>query len=275
MVNATSTSYNVITTLIYNMEDIMAYTIVIDPGHGGSDPGAVYNNRLEKDDNLKLALEVGRRLEDEGFDVVYTRTEDVYDTPLEKANKANNSNGDFFISFHRNSNVVPNSSSGVETLVFNNSGEKAEVAAAINENLSNLGFTNRGVIERPNLVVLKRTNMPAILLETGFINNTADNNLFDTQFMEIAAGITSAVTDQFSDELPTNTLYKIQVGAFENRDNAYNLANRLEIDGFSSYVEESGGLYRVYAGTYADLNNAVNMEKLLRRAGYQTFITTS
>ncbi len=253
----------------------MAYTIVIDPGHGGSDPGAVYNNRLEKDDNLNLALAVGEKLQNEGFDVVYTRTDDVYDTPLEKANKANNSNGDFFISFHRNSNVVPNSSSGVETLVFNNSGEKAEVAAAVNENLEALGFNNRGVIERPNLVVLKRTNMPAILLETGFINNASDNNLFDERFDEIAEAITAAVTKQFSENVPSQTLYKVQVGAFENRDNAYALTNRLQTDGFDAYVEQNGNIYRVFAGTFADLNNAVNMEKMLRRAGYQTFITTS
>lgn len=56
----------------------MAYKIVLDAGHGGEDPGAVYKDRKEKDDNLKLALAVGRILEDNGVDVVYTRTTDVY-----------------------------------------------------------------------------------------------------------------------------------------------------------------------------------------------------
>ena len=63
----------------------MAYKIVLDAGHGGEDPGAVYKDRKEKDDNLKLALAVGRILEDNGVDVVYTRTTDVYQTPFEKA----------------------------------------------------------------------------------------------------------------------------------------------------------------------------------------------
>ena len=62
--------------------------IIIDSGHGGSDPGATYEGRREKDDNLRLALAVGRILEENGEDVVYTRTEDVYQTPFEKAQLA-------------------------------------------------------------------------------------------------------------------------------------------------------------------------------------------
>ena len=81
----------------------MAYKIVLDAGHGGTDPGAVYNGRNEKDDNLALAQAVGKILEDNGVDVVYTRTEDIYQTPFEKARIANQSGADYFISFHRNS----------------------------------------------------------------------------------------------------------------------------------------------------------------------------
>ena len=56
--------------------------VVIDAGHGGDrDPGAVYEGRREKDDNLRLALAVGRILEQNGVDVAYTRVTDLYDTP--------------------------------------------------------------------------------------------------------------------------------------------------------------------------------------------------
>ena len=78
----------------------MAYKIVLDAGHGGEDPGAVYKDRKEKDDNLKLTLAVGKILEENGVDVVYTRTTDVYQTPFEKAKAANEAGADFFISFH-------------------------------------------------------------------------------------------------------------------------------------------------------------------------------
>ena len=96
----------------------MPYKIVIDPGHGGSDFGATYNGRTEKEDNLNLALAVGQILENNGIDVVYTRTSDVYNTPFEKATMANNAGADFFVSIHRNSLPTPNSGRGVETLVF-------------------------------------------------------------------------------------------------------------------------------------------------------------
>ena len=86
----------------------MAYKIVLDAGHGGEDPGAVWQGRNEKDDTLKLTLAVGEILENNGFDVVYTRTTDVYQTPFEKAQIANRSGADFFVSIHRNSSPRPN-----------------------------------------------------------------------------------------------------------------------------------------------------------------------
>ena len=101
----------------------MPYTIVIDAGHGGSDPGAVYEGRREKDDNLSLAIAVGELLSRQGVSVIYTRTTDVYQTPFEKAQMANQANADFFISFHRNSSEEPNQYTGVETLVYDNSGQ--------------------------------------------------------------------------------------------------------------------------------------------------------
>ena len=60
----------------------MAYKIVLDAGHGGTDPGAIYKERKEKDDNLELTLAVGKILEDNGRDVVYTRTTDISQAPF-------------------------------------------------------------------------------------------------------------------------------------------------------------------------------------------------
>ena len=67
----------------------MPYSIMMDAGHGGRDPGAVYNGRQEKDDNLRLALAVGEILQENGIQVEYTRTTDVYETPYQKAMEAN------------------------------------------------------------------------------------------------------------------------------------------------------------------------------------------
>ncbi len=85
----------------------MATKVVIDAGHGGEDFGATYNGRQEKTDNLNLAFAVGSVLSNNGIDVEYTRVEDVYDTPFQKAQKANAADADFFISFHRNATENP------------------------------------------------------------------------------------------------------------------------------------------------------------------------
>ncbi|MDR0949042.1 MAG: N-acetylmuramoyl-L-alanine amidase, partial [Lachnospiraceae bacterium] len=72
----------------------MMALIAIDAGHGGSNPGAVYNGRQEKDDVLNLALAVGSILEANGVGVYYTRTTDVYESPYQKAREANDVGAD-------------------------------------------------------------------------------------------------------------------------------------------------------------------------------------
>ena len=173
----------------------MPYTIMLDAGHGGRDPGAVYNGRQEKDDTLALTLAVGELLQERGLDVLYTRTTDVYESPYQKAMEANQAGADFFISIHRNSSPEPNTYSGVESLVYDKSGIKLEMAENINEQLEAVGFTNLGVKERPGLVILRRTRMPAVLVELGFINSDTDNMLFDNNFNDIALAIAEGILD--------------------------------------------------------------------------------
>lgn len=253
----------------------MAYRIIIDPGHGGSDPGATFNGRQEKDDALALAMAVGRLLSNAGFDVVYTRTSDVYNTPFEKATIGNNAGGDLFVSFHRNSSAIPGNYSGNQTLVFNDEGLKAQLARNINQNMAALGFEDKGVVERPNLVVLKRTKMPAILLETGFINSEKDNAIYDERFNEIAQGIADGIIGTLSDNgivASEGTRYHVQVGAFRNAQLANNLATQLRNQGFQVNVLSEDDLFKVVVGDFEKLDNAVVTEQKLRALGYNTFI---
>ena len=253
----------------------MAYRIVIDPGHGGSDWGASYEGRKEKDDNLNLALAVGRILQNNGVDIEYTRTDDVYNTPLEKAMMGNNADADFFISFHRNATGVPEKSTGIETLVFQDSGIKAEMARNINREMANLGFEDRGVIERPNLVVLKRTKMPALLIEAGFIDNEKDNAKFDAEFDQIAEAIAQGILETLDmGTLTEMPLYKVQVGAYEDKNDADQLVSTLQNRGFDPYVIFQNGLYKVQIGAFSRLSNAAAMENRIRDEGFPTFINT-
>lgn len=167
--------------------------VALDAGHGGVNPGAVYNGRQEKDDALALVLAIGEILEANGVNVFYTRTTDVYESPYQKAQEGNRSGADYFVSIHRNSSPYPNQYTGVETLVYNRYGEAARLANNINVQLESVGFVNQGVNERPNLVVLNSTQMPAVLVEVGFINNDEDNRLLDERFYETAQAIADGI----------------------------------------------------------------------------------
>ncbi len=173
----------------------MAYTVYLDAGHGGYDSGATDGNRKEKDDALELALAVGEILQDNGVNVGYTRVEDVYDSPLRKAQIANQAGADLFVSFHRNAAEYRNQYNGVQTLVYENTGLKKEMADAINQALSEVGFVNIGTEVRKNLAVLRRTQMPALLVEAGFIDSDIDNEIFDENFDDMARAIAYAILD--------------------------------------------------------------------------------
>lgn len=252
----------------------MPYSIMLDAGHGGRDPGAVYNGRREKDDNLRLVLALGEILQNHGIDVEYTRTTDIYQSPLEKAQIANNAGVNFFISIHRNSFPTDNVVSGVESLVYDLSGIKLEMAENINEQLESVGFVNLGVKARPNLIVLRRTNMPAVLVEAGFINSNTDNLLFDQNFEDIAQAIADGILDtlEMSHSIPDSSIYRVQVGSFRNPVYANRLLNELLEQDFPAAIEEGDGYFRVRVGRFNTLDEATEMEQRLKRAGYPTLV---
>lgn len=253
----------------------MPYSIMLDAGHGGSDPGAVYMGRREKDDNLSLTLAVGKILENNGIDVLYTRTTDDYLTPFERASLANEAGVDYFISFHRNSSPESNQYKGVEVLVYDKSGIKYEMAQNIVGALGELGFREIGVKERTGLVVLRRTRMPALLIETGFINSDEDNRIYDEKQEEIAQAIAEAILGTLNEETIENPLYyRVQVGAYRNRENADRILYQLLDKGYPAFLLLDGELYKVQVGAFQQIGNAINMEQRLRDDGYSTLIVT-
>lgn len=168
-------------------------TVILDAGHGGTDYGATYMGRREKEDTLRLTMAVGRILRNNGINVLYTRTDDVYESPAQKAAEGNASGADYFVSIHRNSSPYPNQYTGVESLVYNRYSAAANMAANINQQLALVGYANQGVNERKNLAVLRQTSMPAVLVEAGFINTDRDNLLFDNRFQATAQAIADGI----------------------------------------------------------------------------------
>lgn len=250
----------------------MAATIVIDAGHGGYDSGASYQGRKEKDDALRLCLAVGRILTDNGYHVIYNRTTDVYQSPFEKAQIANQSGADYFISLHRNFGTMPNSRSGVRSLVFAENDEISNhIGQAINERLMQIGFQDLGIEARPNLVVLRRTNMPAVLVEVGFIDTEADNALFDSRFEEIAQAIAAGIMQSIPSE---DKGYAIQIGLFRYESNADYQAELALDAGFQSEISYENPYYAVRIPAGGDLDRAVEMQGRLQRLGFDTLVVT-
>lgn len=256
--------------------------IIIDAGHGGYDNGAQYNGRKEKDDNLSLALAVGEILAENGVEVGFTRVEDVYQSPVDKARSANRQDGDYLVSIHRNSSPMPNTYSGVQSLIYNDGGVMARMAANINQEMAQVGYQNLGTELRRNLAILRRSEMPSILVEAGFINTDADNALFDQKFSETATAIADGILGTLlqSGELELEAgddeddIYRVQTGLFRNRSNADSMAAQLRNMGYPVAIEMFNDLYAVKVGEYDDLEDATELEQRLRRMGYDTLIVS-
>jgi N-acetylmuramoyl-L-alanine amidase len=157
--------------------------VCVDPGHGGKDPGAVaFDGLREKDVVLDISRKLASKLRSFELDVVLTRESDVYVPLLERAYTANEANADLFVSVHTNS-VTSRQAHGAEVLVYSVTSSSVPVAEDILSNLTELGLRNRGIKPRPKLIVLKRTDMPAVLVETAFIscNSGVDYKLLRSQ----------------------------------------------------------------------------------------------
>jgi len=170
-------------------------TIVIDAGHGGTDPGAVNGGRQEKNDNLAMAIAVGRILECRCHRVVYTRQTDVFVPLEERARISNNANADIFVSIHRNA-FTNNTANGVENIVRNNAtAQERTFAQNVLNRIAALNvFTNRG-LKTGNFLVLNSTRAPAQLVEVGFISNAQDNQRLDANFSRIVTAIADGIED--------------------------------------------------------------------------------
>lgn len=167
--------------------------VVIDAGHGGYEPGAIYGNLKEKDLNLDIALRLNSLLKKKKVKTYMIREHDSYVGLYERAYIANKLNASLFLSIHNNA-MGDKGYDGTMTLYYpsrsNNTGFSGKTFAQIIQDklLIRLKTTNRSIRERPNLVVLKATTMPAALAEVAFMTNSNDrNNLQKSYFRQRAA----------------------------------------------------------------------------------------
>ncbi|MEM9216372.1 MAG: N-acetylmuramoyl-L-alanine amidase [Cyanobacteria bacterium P01_F01_bin.150] len=154
--------------------------LVIDPGHGGRDPGAVgINDLYEKHVVLPVSLEVTELLREQGVNVVMTRSTDRELDLESRVQIAERANADLFVSIHANAISLSRPDvNGIETYYYSDAG--LEIAQYVHESLLEAtGGPDRGV-RRARFYVIRRTSMPAVLLEVGFVTGADDAPLLET-----------------------------------------------------------------------------------------------
>lgn len=151
--------------------------IVIDPGHGGEDsPGTVFAGIQERDINLQIAELLEDKLTAAGYQVIMTRTSDVYVDLKERGETANREKALLFVSIHQNALEKDTVTKGMETWYHGQKNAKnRRLASCIQEETVRAsGAENKGIKENQELAVLKTAEVPACLIETGFLSQAEE-----------------------------------------------------------------------------------------------------
>ncbi|GGC93904.1 N-acetylmuramoyl-L-alanine amidase [Enterococcus wangshanyuanii] len=172
-------------------------TIVLNPGHGGDDTGAISNDGwiYEKEVTLETAEVIKSALEEKGSTVILTRDEDIAEDLSEICTVSQQNNADLFISLHYDSSENMNEATGTTTYYYYEA--YADLAEAVNQSLSeNLPLQNRG-IDYGNYQVLRENTQPALLLELGYMNSDYDLEIFNTEAyqMKVANALIEGVSE--------------------------------------------------------------------------------
>ena len=240
----------------------MAYKVMLDPGHGGGDPGAVAQGTREKDLNLEMALKVGKRLTELGVKVGYTRTTDVAMDTAARGKKAKGY--DYFVSLHVNAG----GGSGAEVL---SQARDSDATMSVNmmkylndvirtrpyktRNRSTGAWVTRKLTSPSTFEPLdfdtyygvlyhaERVGVKGVLLETHFLDTPDDTKKYNANKDRFCEQIVKAICEtgkvvyRPAGVLPEGTiLYRVQVGAFKKRAGAVQLAGKLKAEGYDCII---------------------------------------
>lgn len=190
------------TTAASAYEPLKNVTVMLDPGHGGHDPGMVWGNIQEKDINLQIFQKTEHFLTDWGCTVLSTREEDLYVSLEDRVQMVAEQNADLFISLHLNAVDDDTVSSGIETYYNNTVCRNSKLfAEAIQEGLVNeTGARDRGARGESQLYVIKENKIPSCLAEIGFLTSDTEGPLLLSEDYQekIAEGIAKGILQYLS-----------------------------------------------------------------------------
>jgi len=220
----------------------MAKKVFLGVGHGGKDPGAVGNGFHESDLNLSIALACQAELVRHGVTVGMSRTKDENDDLIEEINECNAFNPDLALDIHNNAG----GGDGAEAFYHHGGGTGKILAENILAEIVKLGQNSRGAKIRKNdngddwYGWIRMTNAPAVIVECAFIDNAKDIQIIDTaeeqkaMGIALAKGILKTLGIEYQEE--KKTLYRVQVGAFYNKDYAVAYMEKLKNDGYDGFI---------------------------------------
>ena len=210
----------------------------LDFGHGGKDPGAIGPTNLKESDiALKIGMMVKEKLENAFEKVITTRDNDKYYSLDYRTKKANNENCDYFISIHLNS-ATNTSAKGCEVWIYNENSKLHTLSKNICSNLSKtINTPNRGVKISKSFSVLRKTKMPALLIEIDFISNSSvEASLKSDKYIKdisdsISKSLLAFVNKSIVDD---GIFYRVCIGEFKDKNDAIQLKNTAISKGFNN-----------------------------------------
>lgn len=209
--------------------------IFIDLGHGGKDCGALGKKYNEANLVLEIGRELNNLLEKTNIKYQFSRLTDTYLTLDKRCELANKMKADIFLSIHINSSKRLEAQ-GTESFVYSLKNNKVAIdfsAAILNDITKLLNTENRGVKENSKFTVLKNTKMSALILEVEFISNLKQEQVIKDNVKAIAKVIYQNILNLYGVKDQEEYLYKVCIGAFENKDNAIKLKNEAMLKGFN------------------------------------------
>ena len=213
-------------------------TVFLSAGHGGNNPGAVANGLKEKDINLNTLLACKDELERHGVNVVCSRTKDENDDVYEEVREANASGAKIAVSFHANAG----GGDGFEAFYYTTNSEGKKLAQLGEKYVKALGQNSRGIKSGNHLYFVKNTKMAAVLFESFFVDNVKDKAIGDTVAEQKNFGVAYAkaileyLGIAYVAPVETDKLYRVQVGAFRNKENSEKLLAELKKKGYSGFI---------------------------------------
>ena len=208
--------------------------VFLSAGHGGTDPGAIGNELYEKTINLNMLLACKSELERHGVKVICSRTKDENDPVAQEVTEANASGAEIALSFHINAG----GGDGFEVFHYEPCSAGRKLASLCEKHVKNLGQNSRGIKNGNHLYFIKKTTMTAVLVESFFLDNTKDKTIGDSVKEQTEFGIAyaKAILEYLGISYKTEKIYRVQVGAFNNKTNAETLRNKLKKAGFDGII---------------------------------------